>query len=35
MSRYEIYRKLDKWYRWQLMKTCPTYLVCIIKQKLF
>lgn len=31
MSKYEMYQRVDKWYRWQTVKTFPRYLIERIK----
>ena len=33
MSSYELYQQLDKWYRWQAIKTFPTYIIERLKMK--
>lgn len=35
MSKYEQYKKLDKWYRKKLITTYPTYLLARLKLLLF
>lgn len=34
MSKYEMYQRLDKWYRIQSIKILPKYFLARIKQQL-
>ncbi len=34
MSKYEMYKQLDKWYRIQTIKILPKYFFARIKQQL-